>query len=107
MGEGLKKEEGTEPMVVGVPYYLSSSTRTSKEEDQRHVMVPPFQQQIPYPPQNQYVVHENPYQRGMIPPTAIFDRVPYGIPLQETVFRDTPAPFECPNCGTPGLTSVK
>ncbi|KAH7570553.1 hypothetical protein ACOSP7_018789 [Xanthoceras sorbifolium] len=52
-----------------------------------------------------YVV-QNPYQAGMIPPKAIFGD-PMGAPIQETIYRDTPAPFNCPYCGTTGLTDVR
>ncbi|KAK2636871.1 hypothetical protein Ddye_031663 [Dipteronia dyeriana] len=51
-----------------------------------------------------YVV-QNPYQAGMIPPNAIFND-PMGAPIQETIYRDTPAPFNCPYCGNTGLTNV-
>lgn len=57
--------------------------------------------------QNQgYYVRENPYQSGLIPPNAVFDD-PKGIPLQQTIFRDTPAPFNCVYCGSSGITNVK
>jgi len=48
----------------------------------------------------------NPYQAGMIPPNAIFED-PKGIPIQQTIFRDTPAPFDCVFCGNSGLTDVR
>ncbi|XP_057771258.1 GSH-induced LITAF domain protein-like isoform X1 [Salvia miltiorrhiza] len=55
-------------------------------------------------PQRFYV--ENPYQAGTIPPNAIVGD-PKGIPLQQTIYRDTPAPFNCPYCGGSGITTVK
>eukprot|EP00249_Psilotum_nudum_P010161 c22373_g1_i3 orf=510-1004(+) len=94
-GQGTKQGEGvpTEP-AIGVPYaYPPMPAQT--------VTVPPYQQ-APF----QYYSHDNPYQAGMIPPNAIFD-IPRSIPLGETVYADTPAPFECPNCGKPGVTVVK
>ncbi|GKU96229.1 hypothetical protein SLEP1_g9486 [Rubroshorea leprosula] len=41
----------------------------------------------------------------MIPPNAVYGD-PKGIPLQQTMYRDTPAPFNCPYCGESGLTDV-
>ncbi|KAL5096144.1 hypothetical protein RYX36_000471 [Vicia faba] len=32
---------------------------------------------------------------------------PKGIPIQETIYRDTPAPFNCPHCGHTDLTTVR
>ncbi|XP_077250430.1 GSH-induced LITAF domain protein-like [Tasmannia lanceolata] len=66
---------------------------------------------IPYPytaipQQNVYFVGENPYQAGMIPPVALFED-PKGIPLNQTIYRDTPAPFQCVYCGSSGLTTVR
>lgn len=55
-------------------------------------------------PQQFYV--ENPYQAGAVPPNAIVGD-PRGIPLQQTIYRDTPAPFNCPYCGGSGVTNVK
>lgn len=57
------------------------------------------------PPQQYYVV-ENPYQAGAIPPNAVVGD-PKGIPIQQTIYRDTPAPFNCLHCGGAGLTTVK
>ncbi|MBA0563182.1 hypothetical protein Goshw_010731 [Gossypium schwendimanii] len=53
-----------------------------------------------------YHVGINPYQAGMIPPNAIYGD-PKGIPIQQTMYRDTPAPFNCPFCGNSGLTLVR
>ncbi|XP_073130905.1 GSH-induced LITAF domain protein [Henckelia pumila] len=60
--------------------------------------------QAPMP--QQYYVGENPYQAGMIPPNA-FVGDPKGIPIQQTIYRDTPAPFQCVYCGGSGITTVK
>ncbi|KAJ4974030.1 hypothetical protein NE237_007204 [Protea cynaroides] len=54
----------------------------------------------------QYYVGQNPYQAGAIPPNAIFND-PKGIPLQQTMFRDTPAPFSCVYCGNSGVTTIR
>ncbi|XP_020219888.1 GSH-induced LITAF domain protein [Cajanus cajan] len=53
-----------------------------------------------------YYGGENEYQRGVIPPNAVVG-VPKGIPIQQTIYRDTPAPFNCPYCGTTGLTTLR
>jgi lipopolysaccharide-induced tumor necrosis factor-alpha factor len=75
---------------------------------------------IPYPgpaygypavmtaPPQQMPLQQNPYSAGMRPPNAMYGiPPPPGMGLQETFFADTPAPFECPHCGQPGLTNVK
>ncbi|KAJ4756105.1 GSH-induced LITAF domain protein [Rhynchospora pubera] len=54
----------------------------------------------------QYYVGANPYQSGMVPPNAIYGD-PKGIPLQQTMFHDTPAPFSCVYCGSSGLSTVR
>lgn len=79
-----KKEE--EP-VMGIPYPAAYQPS-----------------QIPY--QAAYHPHQNPYQAGVIPPNA-FVGDPKGVPIQQTIFRDTPAPFNCVYCGSSGLTLVK
>lgn len=84
--------------VIGIPYAYPSTATYGQTQ---HTMAPPYQHVS-----MQYFAHENPYQRGMIPPDAVYS-APNGIPLRETVYRDTPAPFECPHCGRPGVTSVK
>ncbi|KAJ0037546.1 hypothetical protein Pint_23789 [Pistacia integerrima] len=53
-----------------------------------------------------YYVGQNPYQAGLIPPNAVFGD-PKGIPIQQTIYRDTPAPFNCNFCGNSGVTSVR
>ncbi|KAG8365823.1 hypothetical protein BUALT_Bualt17G0011900 [Buddleja alternifolia] len=57
-------------------------------------------------PQQQYYYARNPHQAGMIPPNA-FVGDPKGIPIQQTIYRDTPAPFHCVYCGGSGLTTIK
>ena len=58
------------------------------------------------PPPQTYYVGETPHQAGMIPPNAVYGD-PKGIPLQQTMFHDTPAPFNCVYCGESGLTTVR
>lgn len=53
-----------------------------------------------------YYIAQNPYQAGAIPPNAVFGD-PKGVPIQQTIFRDTPAPFNCLYCGGSGLTTVR
>ncbi|CAL1383521.1 unnamed protein product [Linum trigynum] len=53
-----------------------------------------------------YYASQNPYQAGVIPPNAVFGD-PKGIPLQQTMFHDTPAPFNCVYCGSSGITNVR
>jgi len=67
------------------------------------VMTNAPQQQMP----PQYYTQPNPYTAGMRPPIAIYGAPPPGMGLQETFYADTPAPFECPHCGKPGLTNVR
>ncbi|KAJ9682146.1 hypothetical protein PVL29_018168 [Vitis rotundifolia] len=45
---------------------------------------------IPYPAV--YHPNQNPYQAG-------------GVPIQQTIFRDTPAPFNCVYCGSSGYNN--
>ncbi|KAM0962255.1 hypothetical protein ACFX13_021835 [Malus domestica] len=49
---------------------------------------------------------QNPYQAGMIPPNAVYGD-PKGVPLHQTFYRDTPAPFNCAYCGDTGLTQIR
>lgn len=69
--------------VVGIPYNMNHNA-----------------------PQQMYFVGENPYQAGVIPPNAVVGD-PKGIPLQQTIFRDTPAPFSCVYCGSSGVSTVR
>ncbi|KAI5058814.1 hypothetical protein GOP47_0026984 [Adiantum capillus-veneris] len=86
--------------AMGIPYAYASAAHPRHGE--RHVIAPPYQQ-VPL----QYFSRDNPYQQGLIPPNALFHVAPNGIPLQQTIYRDTPAPFECPHCGASGVTNVK
>ncbi|KAH0728051.1 hypothetical protein KY290_000477 [Solanum tuberosum] len=76
--------------AVGIPYNPSA----------------PYQAPMPQQFQQQYYVGQNPYQAGMVPPNAIYGD-PKGIPIQQTIYRDTPAPFNCLHCGNTGLTQIK
>ncbi|XP_038693146.1 GSH-induced LITAF domain protein-like [Tripterygium wilfordii] len=44
-------------------------------------------------------------QRGSVPRIAVFGD-PKGIPIQQTIYRDTPAPINCVFCGINGVTTV-
>ncbi|RWR73121.1 GSH-induced LITAF domain-containing protein [Cinnamomum micranthum f. kanehirae] len=83
--------KGEEP-AVGIPYAYAATNSA-----------PPMQMQQQ---QQQFYVSQNPYQNGMIPPNAIYGD-PKGIPLQQTMYRDTPAPFNCVFCGNSGITNIK
>ncbi|MBA0877862.1 hypothetical protein Goshw_029743 [Gossypium schwendimanii] len=48
-----------------------------------------------------YFVGVNPYQASVVYGD------PKGIPIHQTMYRDTPAPFNCPYCGNSGLTIVR
>ncbi|CAN6251689.1 unnamed protein product [Urochloa humidicola] len=49
----------------------------------------------------------NPYATGMPPANAIYAGAPKGVPLQQTMFRDTPAPFHCQACGEAAVSTVR
>ena len=53
-----------------------------------------------------YYAGQNPYQAGIVPPNAIYGD-PMGAPIQQTFYRDTPAPFNCLYCGNTGLTHIR
>ncbi|KAG7609034.1 LPS-induced tumor necrosis factor alpha factor [Arabidopsis suecica] len=53
-----------------------------------------------------YYAGQNPYQAGIVPPNAIYGD-PLGAPIQQTIYRDTPAPFNCLYCGNTGLTNLR
>ncbi|KAK7272792.1 hypothetical protein RIF29_13832 [Crotalaria pallida] len=55
-----------------------------------------------------YYYGEQAYQSGAIPPNAVVgDPKVMGVPIQQTIYRDTPAPFNCPFCSNTGLSTVK
>ncbi|KAF8686726.1 hypothetical protein HU200_043563 [Digitaria exilis] len=54
-----------------------------------------------------YAPPPNPYAAGMPPPNAIYAGAPKGVPLQQTMFRDTPAPFHCQACGEAAVSTVR
>jgi lipopolysaccharide-induced tumor necrosis factor-alpha factor len=67
---------------------------------------------IPYHPaaagaQGGYYYAPDPYAAGMPPPNAIYAGAPKGVPLQQTMFRDTPAPFHCQACGAAAVSSLR
>ncbi|XP_002985838.2 GSH-induced LITAF domain protein [Selaginella moellendorffii] len=86
--------------VIGVPYAYPPSAGAIPANG---VIYPPLvaPQQMP-PPHYQ----EQQHFLGSVPPNAIVGH-PNGIPLLETVFGDTPAPFVCSHCGTAGVTRIK
>lgn len=53
-----------------------------------------------------YYPNQNPYQNGIIPPDAVYGD-PKGVPLRQTIFRDTPAPIICAYCASSGLSNVR
>ncbi|GAB4828539.1 hypothetical protein Ancab_018198 [Ancistrocladus abbreviatus] len=66
----------------------------------------PYSAAYPNYQPHQYYVGEHPYQAGVVPPFAIFDD-PKGVPIQQTIYRDTPAPFNCAFCGISAVTTVR
>ncbi|EYU37368.1 hypothetical protein ABFS82_11G077400 [Erythranthe guttata] len=84
----MEKTTKNEEPAIGIPYNSAY-----------HASAPQQQQQ-------QYYVGQNPYQSGAIPPNAVVGH-PKGIPLLQTIYRDTPAPFNCLHCGGSGITTVK
>ncbi|KAL8238243.1 hypothetical protein R6Q59_019324 [Mikania micrantha] len=81
-------EKKNEEPVMGIPYNQSNHPP------------PP----IYAPSQQQYYVRNNPYQSDQIPPSAVFGD-PKGVPLQQTIYRDTLAPVNCAFCGGFDLTT--
>ncbi|XP_077229311.1 GSH-induced LITAF domain protein [Tasmannia lanceolata] len=81
-----------EEPAIGIPYPYASDPQGPIQVQQNQ--------------QNLYYVGQNPYQAGTTPPNAVFED-PKGIPLQQTIYRDTPAPFQCVYCGSSGVTSVR
>ncbi|KAK9104064.1 hypothetical protein Scep_020908 [Stephania cephalantha] len=77
--------------AIGIPYAASYQAQ---------------QQQQPQQQQGLFYVGQNPHQEGLIPPNAVYGD-PKGMPLRQTMFRDTPAPFNCVYCGTSAVTLVK
>lgn len=80
--------------------------KPSKNENDEPAIGIPYNAVYKGPMPQQYYVGENPYQAGVIPPNA-FVGDPKGIPIQQTIYRDTPAPFQCVYCGGSGITTVK
>lgn len=81
----LEMEKTDDKPAIGIPY-----SATMPQQQHHHY----------------YYVGNNPYQAGMIPPNAVFGD-PKGIPIQQTMYKDTPAPFNCVYCGSSGLTTVR
>ena len=92
--------------VMGIPY-----NHQQQQQEPPPPMVPqPYAYAYPQPQyqqqQQQYYVGQNPYQAGAIPLNAVVGD-PKGIPIQQTIYRDSPAPFNCLFCGNSGLTTVR
>ncbi|KAL8237037.1 hypothetical protein R6Q59_018118 [Mikania micrantha] len=81
-------EKKNEKPVMGIPYNQSN-----------HPPPPVYA-----PPQQQYYVRNNPYQADQIPLSAAFGD-PKGVPLHQTIYRDTLAPVNCAFCGGFDLTT--
>ncbi|KAI3713918.1 hypothetical protein L1987_72506 [Smallanthus sonchifolius] len=82
-----------------------------EKKNEEPVMGIPYNPNYQHPPvyahpQPQYYVGNNPYQSGQIPPNAVLGD-PKGVPLHQTIYRDTPAPINCVFCGSSGLTTVR
>lgn len=94
--------------AIGVPYNYGANPYQAGMAPQgppHYAGANPYQAGMA-PPGASYYVGMNPYQAGMIPPNAIYGD-PKGIPIEQTMYRDTPAPFNCPHCGETGLTNIK
>lgn len=81
-----------------------STTRREKERKKRSRMAKKNGEEVVMGVP--YYASQNPYQAGTIPPNAVFGD-PKGIPIQQTIYRDTPAPFNCVYCGNSGVTTVR
>ncbi|KAL6011723.1 hypothetical protein ACLOJK_002187 [Asimina triloba] len=88
------------PLVIAQSQPSTAKIAMSKD-DQPALGIPYPYQANPQPPMQ----GPHPHQDGLIPPNAVFGD-PKGIPLQQTMFKDTPAPFNCVYCGSSGLTDV-
>eukprot|EP00897_Mesotaenium_endlicherianum_P005791 jgi/Mesen1/523/ME000104S10615 len=61
------------------------------------------------PPQSNIMhiqTQQGPFYDSAIPTGAIVNH-PGALNIRETFYGDTPAPFQCPNCGQKGLTNVR
>lgn len=90
---------------AGYPQAVAPPPPMYQQAPPMYQQAPPMYQQAP-PAQQFYYVGQHPHQAGMIPPNAVYGD-PKGIPLQQTMFKDTPAPFSCVFCGSSGLTVVR
>lgn len=96
-----KKEEP----VMGIPYNSNYQHPPVYAPPQQQYYVGNNPNYQPPPPQ-QYYVGNNQYQSGQIPPNAVVGD-PKGVPLQQTIYRDTPAPINYAFCGSAGLSSFR
>ncbi|CAN0929168.1 GSH-induced LITAF domain protein, partial [Linum grandiflorum] len=94
LGSGRLVYPGGAPLIlILLPRSCGLHDRTMGQKDEPVVGVP-------------YYSAHNPYQAGLIPPNAIVGD-PKGIPIQQTMFHDTPAPINCVYCGSSGVTDVR
>ncbi|KAL3688725.1 hypothetical protein R1sor_015034 [Riccia sorocarpa] len=115
--EGKRNDGGqySEP-AMGIPYGYppqgaSAYAYPAPPQGYGQQGQPMYQQQpvMHAPPQQS--VYYNPvstaHLAGMIPANALYGPPPTGVSIRETIFEDTPAPFECPSCGKTGMTEVR
>ncbi|WOH11603.1 hypothetical protein DCAR_0831093 [Daucus carota subsp. sativus] len=85
----MEEEKKMEEPVMGFPAYQTAP--------------PPPPMYYQQPPQQQAA---GGIYNSRFPPNAIFGD-PKGIPIHQTIFRDTPAPFQCPHCSNSALTDIR
>lgn len=85
------------------PFFLYLSSRCCAFASSQSLKMPKEGEPVIGVP---YYAGQNPYQAGMVPPNAIYGD-PMGAPIQQTFYRDTPAPFNCLYCGNTGLTHIR
>lgn len=100
--ENMEQQKIQEP-VMGIPAYQAPPAPPQMYYQQ--------QQQQPgggyYVPQNNNNYNnQHPIYNSRFPPNAIFGD-PKGVPIHQTIFRDTPAPFHCPHCSNSALTTIR
>ncbi|KAL8112214.1 GSH-induced LITAF domain protein [Apium graveolens] len=84
--------------VMGIPAYQGAPAMYYQQQQQQQQGVGGGY----YVAQNEAPIIYN----SRYPPNAIFGD-PKGIPIQQTIFRDTPAPFQCPHCSNSSLTTIR
>lgn len=89
-------------IIIWIPFSINCFKQRERDEAYRAKMSKNHEPVVGVP----LYVGNNPYQAGQIPPNAIFGD-PHGVPIQQTMYRDTPAPFNCVYCGNSGLTTIR